>query len=527
MRPLSRTRPLLVAILVVLVCSAVPAGVAAVPDARLTVSGLTVSPDAPVVDEPVTTTVTVTNSGGSAEPVEIDRVLVRTTDGETLTRADEPGALSQGGSLTVDLVTGFEDPGRTDLEAVVVGTDADGDTTRAVRPFTVVTERAPPSLDADLRRPVAEVETPVQVTVTNPSTTPRRNLRLTVAGEGGSVDDTTVPALAAGGAVTVNLSTRLPEGASTVAVNLSYTTSTGARASTERELSVVAEPPVADAGVSVRPAPEVDQEAAADGLGGLLGSVGGGGAAPGGGSLRSTDDGGDRPTAVVVEVTNFGNTRLASVVVTPRVDDRTLPRRAVGVLAPGESRTVSVDLSGVPGGDLEAVVDYRVATTDRTGRAAGSLAYDPPAGEVRLTDVDLSFRDGRLVVTGNAGNVGDGGVTGLVVAVGENEAVRPSYPQRTYFVGTVEGSEFAPFELTADVDATNATEIPVTVSYRTGGERLTRNVSVPYDPSLTPEDRQNGDALATGLPFSGLGLAVGAGVGVAVLGPTTYLLRRR
>jgi hypothetical protein len=143
-----------------------------------------------------------------------------------------------------------------------------------------------------------------------------------------------------------------------------------------------------------------------------------------------------------------------------------------------------------------------------------------------VTDVDLSVTDdGRLLVTGNAGNVGDGEVGGVVVTMGSNEHVSPAYPQRDYFVGTVEANEFAPFELTADVDAANASRIPVRVTYRTGDERVTENVTLPFDPELAPEGRQGGSASL--VPFGTAGVAAGATVGFALLVPAAYLVRRR
>jgi hypothetical protein len=156
----------------------------------------------------------------------------------------------------------------------------------------------------------------------------------------------------------------------------------------------------------------------------------------------------------------------------------------------------------------------------------GTYDYAPASGEVRLTDVNLEFTDdGRLLVTGNTGNVGDAEVTAVVVAVGENEHVSPAYPQRDYFVGSVESSEFAPFELTADVDARNASEIPVRVTYRTGGEERSETLTLPYDPELAPEDRQRGISLGGLTGGSGALLAVL--LGVVLLVPAVYLVRRR
>ncbi|MFC7228482.1 hypothetical protein N0B31_13805 [Salinirubellus salinus] len=660
----------LLAVLMVLFLLTPTAAVAAVPDARITVSDVTVAPDGPVTGEPVTVTATVQNSGGSPEPVEIDRVVLRRADGgERLATADEPGALSQGGALTVDLVTEFEAAGRVDLEVVAVGTDTNGNETRAVRPFTVVVERAPPTMDVVVADPVVGVESDVAVTVSNPSATERRNLELTLSGPDGERTRATVPALAAGASTTVNLSLRPNEaGPREGELSLAYTTSTGDRARTTQSLayevtpfredlgvSVSRTPPAdggdggdgaglggavaggggggggdgtpddtgpaesvtvevtnfgntaasgvvvrpvltsdaaadrtlprepvgdlapgesatvqvdlggrpigvaqtlnvtlaytaatdrnrvvtgatydlttlrQDVGVAVRRAPEQMQQQQAGGqLGALLGAAGGGAAGGGGGTLQSQDAGDEPREAAEVEVTNFGNVPVSEVVVRPVAGETELPRRSVGSLEPGESDTVTVDLSGLEGATLTATVEYRYGA-GAVGTVTGTYDYAPASGEVRLTDVNLEFtEDGRLLVTGNTGNVGDSEVTAVVVSVGESEHVSPAYPQRDYFVGSVESSEFAPFELTADVDAENATEIPVQITYRTGGEERTETVTLPYDSALAPEDQQRGLSLGgVGIGVDATGALAGVLLALIVLVPTAYLARRR
>ena len=526
-----RTPVALLAVALVLSTVVPSVAVAAVPDARLTVSGLTVTPDRPVAGEPVSVAVTVQNSGGSDSPVSVESVTLYTQDRAILDQATGIGSLSVGDSLDVDLVTTFVEAGEQPLFVEVVAEDADEETVKVRRPLSVVVEESPPQLDIEFADPVAGVENRVAVTVSNPSTTDRRNLELILSGERVRPIDgrSTVPTVAAGDSETVNLTVRPRAGEGSLTATLAYTTSTGARDTTEFTHGFDAEPLREDVGVAVRRAPEEEQGAAnanANQLTGLLGlaglaGVGGGGD---GGTLQSQGDEGEPADALAVEVTNFGNAPVEDVVVVPRAGDRTLPRRFVGTLVPGESATVTVSLDGVDAATVETEARYSVA--DRNGSAVGAFDYRPPVGEIRVTDVDLSVtEDGRLLVTGNAGNVGDGDVTGVVVTVGSNEHVSPAYPQRDYFVGTVEGSEFAPFELTADVDAANATEIPISLTYRTTGETVTENVTLPYDRSLAPESRGNGSASL--FPGGLAGVAAGATVGLALLVPAVYLVRRR
>jgi predicted secreted protein len=402
----------------------------------------------------------------------------RLRDGDTvLATAENPGSLSPGDTLTVDLTRTFRVAGEKDLAVVAVGTDDDGEEVTVRRPVSVYVEGAAPLVEFERTDPVAGVETTLPVTVSNPNTEQYRDVVVTLDAPGAVVERRTVATLPGGASTTLNVSYVPPAGDVTVGVDVSYVTNTGAERTTRYEESVEVAPLRSDVGVAVEP---VDDEPAADPTGGALSGVLGGGT--GGGPLQSQgeEDASGPPDALAVEVTNFGNAPLTDAVVVPRADGERLDRVAVGTVQPGESTTVEVSLASLDApATVTATVEY--ATGDRTGSAAGSYEYRPPAGDLQLTGVDLTLEDGTLTITGNAGNVGDGEVTGVVDSVGEAGGVRPAYPSRDYFVGTVEASEFAPFELTAAVDAENATTVPIEVTYRVAGEERTRTETLPLD----------------------------------------------
>jgi len=489
---------------------------AAVPDARLAVSGLTVAPDTPTVGEPVTVTATVRNSAGSTSPTELEAIRLVNGDGDTLATAENPGSLSPGDTLTVDLTQTFRAAGEKTLAVVAVGADDDGEEVTVRRPITVTVEQADPLVEFERTDPVAGVETTVPVTVSNPNTEQYRDVVVTLDAPDATVERRTVAALPGGASTTLNFSYVPSTGEAAVGVNVSYVTNTGAERTTSYGEAVDAVPLREDVGVAVEPA---DDGAEADPTGGALQGVLGGGTA--GGTLQSQGQAESEgpPDALAVEVTNFGNAPLTDAVVVPRADGEPLAREAVGTVPPGESTTVEVSLASLDApATVTATVEY--ATGDRTGTVEGSYEYRPPTGDLRLTGVDLTLEDGTLTITGNAGNVGDGEVTGVVVAVGESEGVRPAYPSRDYFVGTVEGSEFAPFELTAAVDAPNATAVPVEVTYRVAGEERTRTETFPLDgvEAESEERRQAG---------ANPGVAVALVIGLAVVaGAVVFGVRR-
>ena len=502
-------RPAALALLAIVALAPLLPAAAAVPDARLTVSDVTVSPDTPVTGSPTTVTVTVNNGAGSPQPVTVDSVRL-VDSGDRLATADGVGSLSAGASLTVPLTTTFDSPGEKSLAVVVRGTDQDGDQVTVRRPVTVVVESAPPLVELRPGRTVVDARSTTVVQLSNPTTAPMRNLVVTLDGPGEErVDRRTVASLAAGGATTVNF-TSVPRsaGEATVDATVRYTTAVGTQRVVERSVDVRVDPMEEDVGVRVAPADQPQQQQQLQ-VGGDIGQLLGGG---GGGTTTQQDNGESDSEAqrVRVSVTNFGNAPVNDAVVVPTVGDRSLPRQSLGQpLAPGESASVVVGLGSVEqAGEVRFEVRYRAGT--REGSTAGSFDYRPRQGAMRVTGVDLSFaEDGTLQISGNAGNTGRAEVTGVVVSVGDTEHVTPAYPQRDYFVGTVEGSEFAPFDLTAEVDADNATTVPVEVSYVVNGVERTQTVELPYDRGLEPPERQRGVQLPGGAAVVALAALVG------------------
>jgi hypothetical protein len=306
-----------------------------------------------------------------------------------------------------------------------------------------------------------------------------------------------VPSVAAGADATVNLST-VPDAAGerTLGVVVGYTDASGVEREVRRDVGVTVAPHEADLGVEVRrqPADEDDEDAVPGGLAGL---VGGGGVGATGG-----DEAPETPSTVYgVEVTNFGSVRAADVVVTPVAGNRTLPRQRLdGALGPGESGTVTVDLGGVRAhGPVEFRVDYRAGT--RAATTSYALDYRPEVAGLELTDVDVRrSENGSLAVSGNLVNVGRGPAQGVVVEVVPGGNVTPAYPARRYFVGELEGSDFAPFDLTARTTG-RVESVEVRVVAREDGVASTRTVALPVPPA-----ERRGGGVPTGLL---LGLAVG------------------
>ncbi|WP_224447861.1 hypothetical protein [Haloprofundus salilacus] len=401
-------------------------------------------------------------------------------------------------------------------------TQAEGSSLQVAGPTLQVAGPAP-QIELNATGFVAETENRATVTLSNPTTTPMRNVTVTVGIQSGDavVVRQTVPVLAAGATEELPF-VLLPRetGDRRVTVRASYTVDGEAETTRYRE-PVSVEPLEDDVAVRVESVQRGDAEGGAEGqLGDLLGGGGGQGA------LEGSGDDEAKPGQIDVVVTNFGNAPIRDVVVVPVSNGTELPRQSVpGPLAPGDSARTTVDLSFV-GQQDDVTFETRYRVGERDGTARTEFPYDPASGSVVLTNVDLSMGpDGVVRITGNAGNPDEGSVSGLTVAVGDAAHVSPTYPVRDYFVGTVDGNEFAPFDLTAEVDSENVTVVPVDVTYVTNGVRYSETVELPYDRSLSPPERERG-ILAPLWDNAGALVAV-AGVSLAAVAALVVVRRRR
>ncbi|WP_241964384.1 hypothetical protein [Halorubrum sp. 48-1-W] len=98
-------------------------GSAAVPDARITVDTVDVTPNDPVVVERTRLNVTVSNSGGSPDAANVTEIRLLDADGAVLDASTAPGALSPGDDLETALWTRFQEPGEHRLTVEVVATE--------------------------------------------------------------------------------------------------------------------------------------------------------------------------------------------------------------------------------------------------------------------------------------------------------------------------------------------------------------------------------------------------------------------
>lgn len=217
--------------------------------------------------------------------------------------------------------------------------------------------------------------------------------------------------------------------------------------------------------------------------------------------------------AVTVQVANLGAVGVERVVVRGSATDATVGQAVVPALAPGESTTVTLPVSGLRR-SADVAVTGRYAVGSTTADATGdSVTLERVPGRIELTGIDFQSEDGTLTISGSVSNVGLESVDSVVVRVVPTDGVTPVAPNREYFVGSVPASDFVSFDVTARVD-TDVSSVPLNVSYLADGERRSELLTVPLDTAATTPSAGDGGS-GGGLLLPALGgvlvvLVVGA-----------------
>ncbi|MFC4357478.1 NEW3 domain-containing protein [Halobium salinum] len=453
-----------VACLVGGVVGTLPAGAA---DANVTVSNVSVTPGTAVPGETVRIEATVQSLAGSAEPVEVDAVALRTRGGdfEEFDRIRNLGTLSPGASIPVPLTVSFDEEATRRLEVVVYGDDDDGDGVLVRYPVTVRVADERPQVGVDVGPATAGTETTATVTVANGLDRDLTNLALTLSGPVTEEPRKRVlSTLPAGETRQFTFNATPPAAAAgEVSARLRYRLAGGPRRTVTRTTTV-----------DVRPRREQV----------TLNATVSTNRTVGGQQLRVT-------------AANTGNVPVSGLLVRGRASNASVGQAVVGDLPPGVSRTVRLPVSDLDG---TATVDLRgVYEVDgRTNRTSGeSVVVRANPGRIELTGLDSADEGDYLRISGSASNVGLAAVDSVIVRILPTDGVEPSPPNREYFVGTVPPSDFVSFDVSAQV-AGNVSRVPLEVTYLSDGIRRTQTVEVPVEPSVGGSSEGSGGSDGAG-----------------------------
>ena len=429
---MKHTRIALVSLALLFATAGLTVAVTAVPDARMTVDTVTVSPETPNANEQITIDATITNSAGSPDPVDITSVelLVRgpgfdddpfmsAADTSVVDEVQTVGALSPGDTQTISLATQLDDPGEYQFMIRAHGegpeeevTNEDG-FTETVREEVMVQQRTTVTVTP------ADIELGVRALPLKDS--------VVVGGNSQQEEEAADGVDAGGGLGGGNIQDIIGDNV--------------ANAQNSGESPMPAESPV------------------------------------------------------LVTVTNPGTVAADKITVTPIVDGQERSPFVTEDIPPGEKAQLMVDLGQVKTqANVTLFVEYTTAVGN--GQTETSLIYPPRNGDIRVTDANVEKMEStetgdRIRVTANIGNAGGGELRGTVVSLQATEGVEPVYPTRSFFIGTIGSDDFVATELTAVIDPTQADGIPVRVTYTDRGIDYTDTVVLPYDPPETDDENEN------------------------------------
>lgn len=200
--------------------------------------------------------------------------------------------------------------------------------------------------------------------------------------------------------------------------------------------------------------------------------------------------------------------------------------RVRATLAGGDTAAFAFPVKATEAGQfpIEVTLSYTLEGDRRTVTRTFDADFSEPQnpGEIRLTGVSVTRGPGGVLqIAGSAANVGSTNVESVLVSVVDGDGVQAADPQPDYFVGGVEGSDFASFDLNAELTG-DRTTVPVRVEYVVDDVRrsYTTDVRVSQAALATPTPEPQGSPLG-GLPL----LPTVLGVLVVVLGGALVLRR--
>lgn len=487
-----------------LVVSAAAVGVApaagATADQFITMTSST-TPSQPTTDGEFTFTMSLHSTDQSDGAVTVERIEVRegsASDDPLLAERAYTGrqnpTLKSGSTLDESFSLSFDEPGPKELFVEVTFDTGTRLVTTTYR-TNVTVYRPNPGIQVSAEPTTAGERTTITVDVANGLEGAIRDVELSIAADRVEFDDTDrVASSVASGETSTFSFTGTPAtlGSHEVEVALSYTTADGTRRHVTRTVDVGLRAPdfEGDIGLSAAVTPAI----------------------PG------------ATTSLNLTLTNGLDVAIRQMDVQVSADGATF--RQNGKVATGfesgSQRTFRFDVSRESTGrqSVDVVVSFTTANGVE-GQVTETLStrFDAPAnpGEVRLTGVSATRSGGQIEISATASNVGSSEVSSVIVSVGEDAPVA----RADYFVGNIEGGDFASFTLTSSVRG-NLSSVPVTVTYVVDDIEHSTTTEIPVEGRAVPSQSRNSDGGGGG----GLPIVVGAVLLVAVAGAALVYRRR-
>jgi hypothetical protein len=540
------------------------------------ITEVSVSPETPVPGELATMKITLRNFQTSPDSYIIETVMLRDIHGNIQSEqmpVRDLGRLAPGTSLNIPVSFSATSPGMRQLEVVVIGQASSGNTFRLTYPVTIQVTDTKPIVEINFPRPVEGVKSNATVFVANGlqrdvrnvrvqlqgdiSNTRRQRIRPTLqAGETERFVFDVAPSRAGKTELTATVKYTIAGGPSRVANNtaivetesvnsqIGFTTNTtrGQAIATvtnlgnakvqnlvinaNNENGTVSQRSIQSlkSGASRKVALPVDdiQPTNDPPVVNITSTyeIGESERTVHAGTIRLRHEvdinASVKNGAITAEIANVGNLHIDRIIVSGTAQNAIIERSVVRDLRPGKTRTIQLPVQNASGVE-PAKISATYTIGDITSTTIGDqVTLRLNSSRVELTGVNVQSQGGHLLITGSASNIGLSTVDSVVIKVIDNASVTPVSPNREYFVGSVPASDFVSFEVTAVVDS-NATAIPLSITYLSESERHVKRVSVPLqDEANSTTDHSKQGGLGAILPAS-IGVVVVGTVGVIVL----------
>lgn len=219
-----------------------------------------------------------------------------------------------------------------------------------------------------------------------------------------------------------------------------------------------------------------------------------------------------------VTVANYGNVNFTDVEISSVVGGEVDDQRLTGDIDPDRNRTVTFDTANYDSDNVTFRATYTANGTSHELSRTVDLDQQV-TGEIRLTSVDIKQSGRTVSVESDAANVGGTDVTSVLVSVRDTDDVTPGSGSGEYFIGPVDASEFATFELSADVEP-GVSSVPIEIAYIVDNERVTTTQQLDLDSAVSNASQSGSDGdtqpADRGGPLGAVPL-VGLGIALAVL----------
>lgn len=236
-------------------------------------------------------------------------------------------------------------------------------------------------------------------------------------------------------------------------------------------------------------------------------------------------------STITVDLVNMRPNDVSGVIVTPLGDDVffTPSETFLGTIPTGNKSTATFTLNTMESGQGTKNISFSISyyNGDNLHQIGGtSTAINVvKRSALLLTAIEVEHIGDKYTITGDLNNVGTTDAKNVMVSVMESDDIEPIQPYANYFIGTLEADDFSSFELSARVNSTDFSGIPISIEFRNRDNVYTTiTESINLDDSAQYTTSQDFSSNGNILPVA---IASTAFVGLGIIGMIGYSWKKR